>query len=67
LLKSIIRELEGCVAQTIVEEEEEETEGSQRWFGRPRGSAILLWIPYDSFFSVLGRLMLCNMLREDLE
>jgi hypothetical protein len=41
-LNSRIRELEGSVAQTIIEEEEEETKGSQRWFGRTRGSAIPL-------------------------
>jgi hypothetical protein len=51
----------------IVEEEEEETEGSQRWFGRNRGSAIPLWIPSILFFSVMDHSMLCDMLGEDLE
>jgi len=40
-------------AHTIVEEEEEGAEGSQRWFvGRTKGSAIPPWIPSVLHFSV---------------
>ena len=39
-------------AHAIVEEEEEGAEGSQRWFGRTRGSAIPSWIPSVLLFSV---------------
>jgi hypothetical protein len=37
---------------TIIEEEEEGAEGSQRWFGRTKGSAIPPWIPSVLLFSM---------------
>ena len=39
-------------AHTIVEEEEEGAEGSQRWFGRTKGLALPPWVPCVLFFSV---------------
>ena len=39
-------------AHTIVDEEEEGAEGSQRWFGGTKGSAIPPWIPCVILFSM---------------
>ena len=39
-------------AHTIIEEEEEGAEGSQRWFCRTRGSTIPTWIPSVLLFSM---------------
>ena len=36
-----------------LQEEEARNEGSQRWLGRTKGSAIPPWIPFILFFSVL--------------
>ena len=38
-----------------LKEEEARNEGSQRWLGRTKGSAIPPWIPSILFFSVLDR------------
>jgi hypothetical protein len=53
-LNSRIRELEGCVAQTIVQEEEEEAEGSQRFC-------------HPFLDPICPSSMLCNMLVGDLD
>ena len=44
-----------CLHKPSFEEEEERIEGNQIWFGRTKGSAILLCIPSILFFSVLDR------------
>ena len=54
-------------AQTIVEEEEVEAEGSQRWFGRTKGLAIPPWIPCILLFGVLDRRCCAYVWRRDLE
>ena len=54
-------------AHTILEEEEEGAEGSQRWFGRTKGSAIPPWIPSVLFFSVLDRRCCAHVWGRDLE
>ena len=54
-LDSRVRELRVVLYKPSFEEEEEGAEGNQRWFGRTRGSAILLWIPSVLIFSVLDR------------
>ena len=41
-----------CFEHTIIEEEEEGAEGSQRWFCRTRGSTIPPWIPSVLLFSM---------------
>jgi len=41
-----------CFVHTIVDAEEEGVEGSQRWFGGTKGSAIPPWIPCVLLFTV---------------
>ena len=47
-----------------LKEEETRNEGSQRWLGRTKGSAILPWIPFVLFFSVLDRRCCASYLGE---
>ena len=54
-------------AQTIVEEEEVEAEGSQRWFGRTKGLAIPPWIPSILLFGELDRQCCAYVWERDLE
>ena len=47
-----------------LKEEEARNEGSQRWLGRTKGSAIPPWIPSVLFFSVLDRRCCASYLGE---
>ena len=49
------------------EEEEEGIERNQSWFGRTRGSAILLWFLSVLFFSMLGHRCCATCWGSDLQ
>jgi hypothetical protein len=47
-----LESIRSVFVHTIIEEEEEGVEGSQRWFGRTKGSSSPPWIPSILLFSV---------------